>query len=83
MRAGTQAGETITLRGLGVTHLRAGGRGDLIVHADVRTPTRIDAEQEALLRQLATLRGEEAPAGKLAAGGHGFMGKMRDAFKPR
>ena len=83
VRAGTQAGETITLRGLGVTHLRAGGRGDLIVHADVRTPTRIDAEQEALLRQLATLRGEEAPAGKLAAGGHGFMGKMRDAFKPR
>jgi molecular chaperone DnaJ len=30
----------------------------------VQTPTRIDAEQEALLRQLAQLRGEERPEGK-------------------
>ncbi|GAA1800211.1 MAG: molecular chaperone DnaJ [Actinobacteria bacterium] len=83
IKPGTQPGETMTLRGLGVTHLRAGGRGDIIVHADVRTPTKIDAEQEALLRQLATLRDEEAPAGRLAAGDHGLMGKLRDAFKPR
>ena len=83
IKAGTQPGETVTLRGLGVTHLRAGGRGDLIVHTDVRTPTKLDAEQEALMRQLATLRSEDAPAGKLSAGEHGFMGKLRDAFKTR
>ena len=31
------------LRGTGVTHLRAGGRGDLLVHVDVQTPTKLDA----------------------------------------
>ena len=83
VRAGTQAGDTVTLRGLGVTHLRAAGRGDLIVHADVRTPTKLDAAQEDLLRQLSQLRGEEAPNGRPAAADHGFVGKLRDAFKPR
>lgn len=83
IRPGTQPGDTITLRGLGVTHLRAGGRGDLIVHADVRTPTRIDAAQEDLLRQLAALRSEEAPAGKLGSTDNGLMGRLRDAFKAR
>ena len=31
---GTQSGEVTTLRGLGVTHLRGAGRGDLIVHIE-------------------------------------------------
>ena len=31
-------------------------RGDLFVHVEVRTPTRLDDEQEHLLRQLAELR---------------------------
>ncbi|MFZ5872140.1 MAG: molecular chaperone DnaJ, partial [Actinomycetota bacterium] len=58
VRPGTNSGEVITLRGLGVTHLRSGGRGDLHVHLDVQTPTRLDDEQERLLRELARLRGE-------------------------
>jgi molecular chaperone DnaJ len=36
-RRGTQSGDTVILRALGVTHLRGSGRGDLIVH--VRRPT--------------------------------------------
>ena len=84
VRRGTQSGDTITLRGLGVTALRGTGRGDIIVHAMVQTPTRIDAEQEALLRQLAQLRGEERPEGKVANPGDGsIFGKLRDAFKAR
>lgn len=84
VRRGTQSGDTITLRGLGVTQLRGTGRGDIIVHAMVQTPTRIDAEQEALLRQLAQLRGEERPEGKVANPGDGsIFGKLRDAFKAR
>ena len=43
---GSQSGEAVTLRGLGVTHLRGAGRGDLIVHLAVLTPTRLDEEQE-------------------------------------
>ena len=80
---GTQAGETVTLKGLGVTHLRGTGRGDIIVHVDVRTPTRLDHHQEDLLRQLATARGEERPTGKVGPADGGLFGKLREAFKPR
>ena len=83
IKAGTQPGEAITLRGLGVSHLRMNGRGDLVVHVDVRVPTRLDGAQEVLLRQLAELRGEDAPTGRLAPADTGFMGRLRDAFKPR
>ena len=80
---GTQPAETLTMRSLGVTHLRGSGRGDLIVHTNIQTPTHLTPEQEDLLRQLATLRGEERPTGKLAPMEKGFMGKLRDAFKAR
>lgn len=81
---GTQTGDTMTLRGLGVTHLRGGGRGDMVVHTMVQTPTRLDAEQEELLRRLAVLRGEERPEGRVSNPGDGsFLGKLRDAFKTR
>ena len=48
------------LRGRGVPGLR-GGRGDLVVTVLVDTPTRLDARQEELLRELAAIRGEETP----------------------
>ena len=80
---GTQPGETITMRSLGVTHLRGSGRGDLIVHTTIQTPTHLTPEQEDLIRQLATMRGEERPAAKLAPLEKGLMGKLRDAFKAR
>jgi molecular chaperone DnaJ len=83
VKPGTQAGDAVTLRGLGVTHLRGGGRGDLIVHANVMTPTRLDEAQEDLLRQLAALRGEERPEGRLAPANQGLFGKLREAFKGR
>ena len=81
--AGTQPGETVTMRSLGVTHLRGSGRGDLIVHTTVQTPTHLTPEQEDLIRQLATMRGEERPAAKMAPLEKGLMGKLRDAFKAR
>ena len=80
---GTQPGETLTMRSLGVTHLRGSGRGDLIVHTVIATPTHLTPEQEDLLRQLATLRGEERPEGKLAPLEKGLLGKLKDAFKTR
>ena len=79
--AGTQSGDTVTLRSLGVTHLRGSGRGDLIVHTVVQTPTRLTPEQEDVLRQLAALRGEERPDGRMTPASQGFFGKLRDAFK--
>ena len=80
---GTQSGTVQTLRARGVPHLSSAGRGDLVVHIDVATPTRLDAEQEDLLRQLAALRGEERPQGQVAASQQGLLSKLREAFNPR
>jgi molecular chaperone DnaJ len=81
IKPGTQPGSVITLRGLGVTHLqRGGGRGDLHVHVDVQVPTRLDPEQERVLRELAKLRGEERPVA-ITTNGAGFFHRLRDAFK--
>jgi len=74
---GTQPHEVITLRARGVPHLRGTGRGDLHVHLDVRVPTRLDAEQEDLLRQLAVLRDEERPSATGKHGGGGLFGRRR------
>lgn len=81
--AGTQAGEVVTLRQHGVTHLRGNGRGDLLVHVNVLTPTRTTSEQEDLLRQLAVMRGEERPEGRFTPLEKGLFGKLKDAFKAR
>lgn len=83
VRAGTHAGSTVRLRGLGVGRLQRAGRGDLFVHLDVQTPTELDDEQAELLRKLAQLRDEELPAAKLAPIGGGVFSRLRDAFKVR
>ncbi|MHB8341752.1 MAG: DnaJ C-terminal domain-containing protein, partial [Mycobacteriales bacterium] len=80
VRPGTQSGSVITLRERGVPHLRAVGRGHLHVHVRVLTPSRLDPEQEALLRELANLRGEERPS---AAGGPGLFSRLRGAWSGR
>ncbi|WP_180923713.1 molecular chaperone DnaJ [Nocardioides marinisabuli] len=80
VRPGTQSGMEQVLRGRGVPGLR-GGRGDLIVTVAVETPGRLDARQEELLRELAALRGEEAPDGQVRPGGaKSVFGRLRDAF---
>ncbi len=81
IKAGTQSGEVITIRGRGAARLRSGGRGDLHVHLTVQTPTRLDPQQEELLRQLAALR-EEATA-QVGAHGEthaGLFSRLKDAF---
>jgi molecular chaperone DnaJ len=71
-----------------VPHLDRGvGRGDLHVHYEVQTPSKLDGEQERLLRQLARLRGEETPEVTIsnpthhADPGHGLFSRLRGAFK--
>jgi len=77
VKAGTQPGATLRIRARGVPHLRGTGRGDLFVHLDVRTPLKLDPEQERLLREFARSRGEEVA--ELSKQG-GFFSRMRDAF---
>ena len=74
----------ITLRGQGMPRLRGTGRstGNLHVHIEVVTPTKVDGRQAELLRELATLRGEEQP--ELGARPHGgFFSRIRDSFAGR
>jgi molecular chaperone DnaJ len=86
VKAGTQGGTVQSLRGRGVPHLNRGvGRGDLHIHFDVVTPTKLDPEQERLLRDLAKTRGEEDPqitvTNPTTGNGSGLFSRLRDAFK--
>ena len=82
VRPGTQSGHVVTLRQKGTAHLRSSGRGDLHVHLDIVTPTKLDERQIALLNELAALRDEVAPAGTMnpSSGQTGIFGRLRDAF---
>lgn len=84
IRVGTQPGTVLTLRGRGVPRLGTDGRvrGDIHVHVDVTTPTRLDAEQERLLRELAKLRDEERPEAS-ATGPGGLFSRIREAWGGR
>ncbi|MGY1806267.1 molecular chaperone DnaJ [Blastococcus sp. SYSU D00669] len=79
IKPGTQSGSVLTLRAQGAPRLRATGRGNLLVHVEVQTPTKLDAEQEKLLRELATLRGEDT-AGSTRESQQGFFSRVRDAW---
>ncbi|HMS49160.1 J domain-containing protein [Candidatus Neomicrothrix sp.] len=78
--AGTQSGWEHRFRGLGVPRLdgrgRDRGRGDLIAHVSVHTPTDLSHEQEELLRRFAELREEAVTPPKTGLGK-----KIRSAFK--
>jgi len=82
IKPGTQSGSVLTLRAQGAPRLRATGRGNLVVHVEVMTPTRLDPEQEKLLRELAALRGEDQPESHREAQG-GLFSRVRDAFNGR
>ncbi len=56
---GAQTGRQIKLRGRGMPALRGRERGDLVVELYVETPTRLNARQKELMRELAAC-GEEA-----------------------
>ncbi|MCC7498524.1 MAG: molecular chaperone DnaJ [Bryobacterales bacterium] len=72
---GTQTGETIRLKNLGVPRLNSHGRGDLQIHIEVRTPTRLTREQRRLFEQLReSLPAENEPHEK------GIFDKVKDYF---
>jgi molecular chaperone DnaJ len=81
IKAGTQNGDVVTLRGRGMPRVHSSHHGDLHVHLAVTTPTRLDTEQERLLRDLAAIRDERVSISAPRSGG--FFGKVRDAFNSR
>jgi molecular chaperone DnaJ len=71
----TQAGTEIRVRGQGMPVLNGHGRGDLIVHVEVRVPSKLTREQRKLLEQLRdTLPAENEPREK------GIFDKVKDYF---
>ncbi|MFS3128865.1 molecular chaperone DnaJ [Nocardioides sp. Bht2] len=80
IKPGTQSGTDQVLRGRGVPGLRQAARGDLVVTVIVETPSKLDARQEELLRELAAIRGEEAPTGSVSGTSKSVFGRLRDAF---
>lgn len=82
LRPGIQSGYVQTLKGKGAGKLRSSGRGDLHIEVIVMTPTKLDAQQEELLRQFANLRGEEDHQSVVAdAQEAGIFSRIRGAFK--
>ena len=74
IRAGTQPGAEIRLRGRGVPHLRrAGNRGDLHVMVHVTVPTKLTKRQRQLLEELAAESGETVLQG-------GIIERMKDVL---
>jgi molecular chaperone DnaJ len=72
---GTQTGEAIRVKNLGIPRLNAHGRGDLFIHIEVRTPTKLTREQRKLFEQLReSLPAENEPQEK------GIFDKVKDYF---
>ena len=76
VKAGTQPGTEIRLRGRGVPHLRrTGSKGDLHVFVNVVVPAKLSKRQRELLAEYA------ADAGETVAQQHGgIIDKVRDAL---
>ncbi len=73
---GTQPGHVTKVRGEGISHLKGRGRGDLYLHVIVDVPTSLTEREEALLRELATLRGEQVAQHAEP----GLLNRLRSAF---
>jgi molecular chaperone DnaJ len=80
IKAGTQSGAMIPVKGKGMTRLRTTHRGDLIVHVDVATPHKLSRDQEKLLKEFASSRGEKEGDVKIKGHREGLFSKFRDAF---
>jgi molecular chaperone DnaJ len=73
---GTQSGREFRLRGRGVPHVQARGRGDLRIVVVVETPSKLGKAEEELLRQYAEARGEA-----VAPPESGLFSRIKSAFR--
>jgi molecular chaperone DnaJ len=82
IKEGTQSGSVVVLKGLGVTKLRGPGRGNLLVHVQVLTPTKLNKEQTEVLRNFSALRNEELNKFNINSNNdNGFFNKFKKVFK--
>lgn len=72
---GTQSGHVITIRGEGFPDVHGYGRGNLLVHLVIETPTKLTTRQEELLKEFAELEQRNPGPRK-----KGFFEKMKNYF---
>lgn len=58
VKPGSQSGEVLLLKNLGVTRLGSKKRGNLKIRLQVETPVKLNSSQKTLLKKLANLRNE-------------------------
>ena len=77
VESGTQPGSTLRLQGEGMPRLQRRGRGELKVVVDVMVPTRLSADQRALLEQFQEVSSNETYNGS----GGSFFDRLRSVFR--
>lgn len=74
--SGTQPMTVLRMRGLGLPRLDGYGVGDQLVRIAVEVPTRLEEEQEELLRKLAEIEDQQVGTQQ-----RGFWDKVREIFE--
>ena len=80
VKPGTQSGAPVVIKGKGMTRLRRGDRGDLVVHIEVQTPTKLSKEEESILRSFAQVRGEKASDAHVKGQDGSVFSKLKGVF---
>ncbi len=76
VKAGSQSGDLLRLRGRGLPRLGGGPRGDIVAQLFVEVPTKLNDEQRKLLEEFARISGDEVNPRR-----RGFLDKVRDLFE--
>jgi molecular chaperone DnaJ len=75
--AGTQAGKILRLRGKGLPDINSNYRGDQLIHINVWTPQKLNAEEKAILEKLQQSENFKPNPGKADKS---FFDRMREYF---
>ena len=75
---GTQSGQMLRLKGMGMPSLHGQGRGNEMVQVFVETPTKLTSEQRELLKKLAQLEEAEVTPERKS-----FLARMGEYLKER
>jgi molecular chaperone DnaJ len=74
---GTQSGKMLRLKGKGLPSIQGYGTGDLFVHINVWTPTKVSKEEKEILEKL---RDSENFKPKMDGSEKGFFQRVKDMF---
>jgi molecular chaperone DnaJ len=78
IKAGTQPGTEISLRGRGIQHLNGKGRGDQIVRINIHIPSSLSSKEKTLIKELA--ESENFSSNQHSKKGKDFFGRFKEAF---